>query len=97
MTTFREELEKIAKKKSKFEKLKDNKVPLTPEERSLVMQRKAVWHYEPNREETPAVWKSINPKTKEVSYITNTHRAYQVRPTVEGAISIYHKFIKGTA
>ena len=100
ITAFREELEKTAKKskaKSKFKILQDNKVPLTPEERSLVMQRKAVWHHGPNGEESPAVWKSINPKTKKTTYITHTHRAYQSRPTVQGAISIYHSFIKGTA
>ena len=101
MVAFREELEKTAKRKSraksKFKKLQDNKVPLTPEERSLVMQRKAVWNHGPNGEETPAVWKSVNPKTKETTYITNTHRAYQSRPSVKGAISIYHSFIKGTA
>jgi len=97
ITAFREEFEKIAKKKNKYQKLQDNKVPLTPEERSLVMQRKAVWHHGPNGEESPAVWKSINPKTKKTTYITHTHRAYQSRPTVQGAISIYHSFIKGTA
>jgi hypothetical protein len=60
------------------------------------MKRKAVWHHGPRGEETSAVWKSEKPDGSFV-YITNTHRAYQVRSTLKGAISIYHSFIKGTA
>lgn len=82
--------------KNEFKKLQDNKVDLTPEERKLVMNRKAVWHHGSNGEETPAVWKSIN-KNGKVTYITNTHRAYNTASTLKGAISRYHKFIKGTA
>ena len=84
-------------KKSHFKVLQNNKVPLTEEERSEVMRRKAVWHHGPNGEETPAVWKSVNKKTGKVAYVTNTHRAFNERPTLAGAISRYHKFIKGTA
>lgn len=84
-------------KKSKFEKLKDNKVPLTDEEREKVMTAKAVWHHGPNREETPAVWKSKDKKTGKFTYICHTHRAYNTAPTLKGAISRFHKFIKGTA
>ena len=79
----------------KWKALKDNKVNLTPEERKLVMDRKAVWHRGPNGEETPAVWKA-NVKDKDW-YVTNTHRAFNVCPTVQGAIGRFHKFIKGTA
>lgn len=85
------------KKKSKFEKLKDDKIPLTDEEREKVMKADAVWHHGPNGEATPAVWKSKNKKTGKVTYITNTHRAYNTAPTLKGAISRYHKFIKSTA
>ena len=60
------------------------------------MDRKAVWNHGKNGGATPAVWKTED-KTGNVWYVTNTHRAYQKRPTVEGAISIFHKFIKGTA
>lgn len=75
--------------------LKKNKKPLTDDERKLVMSNDAVWHHGPNGEKTPAVWKAVvNGKTW---YVTNTHRAYQVKPTLKGAISIYHKFIKSTA
>lgn len=84
-------------KKSSFAILQKNKVPLTPEERSLVMKRKAVWHHGPNGEETPAVWKSVNPKTKKTMYISHTHRAYQSKNSLKAAINKYHSFIKGTA
>jgi len=96
MLAFSQHMEKLAKKSS-FAILKKYKVPLSPEERAEVMKRKAVWHHGPNGEATPAVWKSTNPKTKNTTYVVNTHRAYNKRPTLAGAISRYHKFIKGTA
>lgn len=82
---------------SAFEKLQKNKVPLNPEERELVMSRKATWHHGPNGEETPAVWKSKDPKSGKCTYITHTHRAYNTATTCKGAIKRYHDFIKGTA
>lgn len=91
------EISFLNERKSKFEKLKDNKVPLTDEEIEKVMKADAVWHHGPNGEATPAVWKSKNKKTGKVTYITNTHRAYNTAPTLKGAIGRYHKFIKGTA
>ena len=100
---FLDELEKIAtpnkypKKKSVLDRLKDNQVPLSPDERKQVMSSKAIWHHGPHGEATPAVWKSVNPKDGKTTFVTNTHRAASVRPTVKGAISQYHKFIKGTA
>ena len=87
----------LEKKKSEFNKLKDNKVVLTDDERTKVMDAKAVWHHGPKGEETPAVWKSINPKTDKTTYVTDTHRAYNTAPTLKGAIGRYHSFIKGTA
>lgn len=83
-------------KKSEFQKLEDNKVPLTDEERRIVMDRKAIWHHGSNGEETPAVWKSVDDKGK-TTYVTHTHRAYNKAPTLKGAIGKYHSFIKGTA
>lgn len=83
-------------KKSRFERLKDNKIPLTDEERKKVMDAEAVWHFSPGNKPTPAVWKSKNSAGK-ITYVTNTHRAYQDRPTLKGAISIFHSFIKSTA
>jgi len=85
----------ISEAKGTFKKLKDNRVELSPEERKEVMAKKAVWHFNGGNP-SPAVWKSVDSKGKAV-YITNTHRAYQARPTLKGAISIFHSFIKSTA
>lgn len=93
---FLEESRK-SKAKSKFKKLEDNKIPLTDEERKKVMDADAVWHHGLDGAPSPAVWKSKDKKTGKITYITNTHRAYQARPTLKGAISIYHSFIKGTS
>ncbi len=93
---FGKEFEKIAKA-SIYKNLKKYKTPLTLGERNTVMRRGATWHHGPNGEPTPAVWKSINPKTGKTTYITNTHRAFNSSPSLKGAISRYHKFIKGTA
>lgn len=90
--TFKEFLIEAAK----FEQLKKNKKPLTTEERDKVMKAKAIWHHGPNGEATPAVWKSVD-KTGKVTYITNTHRAFNTASTLQGAINRYHTFIKGTA
>lgn len=84
-------------KKSEIERLKDNKIPLTDEERKIVMDADAVWHFSPSNKPSPAVWKSKNPKTEKITYVTNTHRAYNTAPTLKGAISKFHDFIKGTA
>jgi hypothetical protein len=82
---------------SEFKTLKKNKKPLTPEERKTVMDEKAVWHHGNNGGASPAVWKSVCPKTGKTTFITNTHRAYNTAPTLKGAISRFHTFIKGTA
>ena len=86
-------------KKSHFKVLKENRTPLTDEERAECLKRRAVWHNHPNPKikEVPAVWKSKNPYTGKISYITNTHRAYAEKPTLSSAIERYHNFIKGTA
>jgi hypothetical protein len=91
----------LLEKKSDFQKLKDNKVPLTPEERKECMDKKCVWHFHQvkggKHVATPAVWKSKDPKTGKITYVTNTHRAYNTASTLKGAISRFHKFIKRTA
>ena len=95
---FDDEMKKLATKpKSKFKIFQDNKVALTPEEHKEVIDRKAVWHNNPNGGVSSAVWKSVHPKTGKVTYITNTHRAWNQAPSLKGAIGRYHKFIKGTA
>jgi hypothetical protein len=82
-------------RKSHFKVLKDNKVPLTKEERDEVMRAGAVWH--PSNHDKPvcAIWKSRRPNGSFV-YGCNTHRAMQVKPTLKGAINAF-KFIKTTA
>jgi hypothetical protein len=87
-------LTKMARKSS-FQVLKENKKPLTPEERDEVLKAKAVWH--PSNHDGPvsAVWKSVN--NGKTTYVTHTHRAYNTAPTLKGAIDRFHKFIKGTA
>ena len=83
------------KRGPKYDTLSKNVVKLDDAERAKVMKRKAVWHHGPNGEETPAVRKSVvNGKTW---YWTATHRAFQSRPTLAGAISAYHNGIKQTA
>lgn len=78
-----------------FADLKSGKIELTDDERTHVMRKKAVWHHGKNGKASPAVWKSIvDGKTY---FVTNTHRAYNVAPTLQGAVGRYHSFIKGTA
>ena len=92
-------IEKIAYvggKGPKFKVLQKDKVKLEPEERALVMKRKAVWHFGHHKgKASSAVFKSVvNGKTW---YTTHTHRAYNVTPTLKGTINRFHKFIKSTA
>jgi hypothetical protein len=86
----------LENKISEFKNLKNNKVALSPEERTEVIRTKAVWQSSSDSKPTPAVWKSVlkNGKTK---YVTNTHRAYNTASTLKGAIKKFHTFIKGTA
>lgn len=94
-----------SKGKSELQILKDNKVPLTDEERKEVFKKDAVWHYsssiDPNTGEkvqkVSAVWKSKHPKTGDITYITNTHRAYNTAKSLDAIINKYHNFIKETA
>ena len=87
----------LRERKNEFERLKKNRVNLTPEEHAVVMKQKAVWHNGPNGAENAAVWKSKDPKTGKVTYVTNTHRAYNTAPTLKGAIGRFHSFIKSTS
>lgn len=80
-----------------FQQLKKNKVALSDKERQQCLDDDAVWHHGPGGQPSPAVWKSVDPKTKKTTYVTNTHRAFNTAPTLKGAIGRYHSFIKGTA
>lgn len=90
--------------KSEYEILKKNKVPLTDEERKEVFKKDAVWHYgyskDPNTgkkvKKVSAVWKSKD-KDGKITYITNTHRAWNRANSLKAIINKYHNFIKGTA
>lgn len=78
-----------------LETLKENRKELDDAERAEVMTRKAIWHMGKDDGPSPAVWRSeVRGK---VWYVTNTHRAYRVCPTLKGAISAFHNFIKSTA
>ena len=83
------------RKKYDFKQLKNNQVPLSEEERKIAMDAGAFWDTPQGKQ--CAVWKSKNPKTGETVYITHTHRAFRVAPTLKGAIREFHSFIKDTA
>lgn len=79
-----------------FKSLKKRKIPLSDEERAEVMTKKAVWHQGNKDHPSSAIWKAKTSNGK-IVYGCNTHRAFQVRSTLKGAISIFHSFIKGTS
>lgn len=93
------------KQSSQFKELKKHKIPLTEDERKAIFKGRAIWHSgfsrDPNNKKLvrkiSAVWKARDPRTGKVLFITNTHRAYNVSPTLTGIINRFHKFIKGTA
>ena len=88
-------LESVCESKGpKFDTLKKNKKPLTPEEREEVMKAGAVWHHGPDGKASPAIWKSVvGGKTW---FSCHTHRCYQVRPTLKSAIKAFD-YVKTTA
>ena len=65
----------------------------------MVMKAGAVWHNsfdrEGNRIATPAIWKSCDSKGN-TKYVCNTHRAYQVRDTLDASIKTFD-FIQSTS
>lgn len=92
------------KAKTEFQKLENNKIPLTDEERKECFRKDAVWHYGysinpingKKEKKVCAVWKSKN-KNGDITYITNTHRAYNTAKSLKSIINKYHNFIKGTS
>lgn len=88
-------VEQLLMKAPEMKTLKSHKVQLTDDERKTVMDADAVWHHGPNGEATPAVWKSV--VKGKTWFVTNTHRLYQCKPSLKGAISAYHKVVKQTA
>lgn len=88
-------VEQLLMKSPEMKTLKNNKKPLTDEERQKVMDADAVWHMGKDGGPSPAVWKAVvNGKTW---YVTNTHRVYQCKPTLKGAIRAYHTVVKQSA
>ena len=78
----------------KFDTLKKNRRPLSPEEREQVLAAGAVWHHGPAGAASPAVWKSVVDGKEWFS--CHTHRAFRVSPALKGAIKAF-EFIKTTA
>lgn len=74
--------------------LKKNKVKMSDEERDQAMRAGAVWHHGPAGEETCGIQKATI-KGKDW-YWCATHRAYQAKPTLKGAIKAF-EFIKTTS
>lgn len=78
---------------SHFQRVKAAVVPLTPEERRIVMARGAVWHHGPGGAASPAIRKSVlDGKT---IYWCATHRAWRKAPTLAGALREF-KFVDST-
>lgn len=78
-----------------FAALKAARTKLDDAERDAVMRAEAVWHHGPKGEKTPAVWKSR--LGEQTWFVTNTHRCYQARRSLDGAIAAYHRTVKATA
>lgn len=76
--------------KTREQKLKDNKVKLTDEERAEIITKGATW-----RDGKPGIWKSVD-KNGNIHYCSNTHRAMAVSTTLKAAIKKF-PFIKSTA
>lgn len=95
MKSFKQYTTEAKKKKSSFEVLRDNKIPLEPEEREKAMKAGACWHPSNHDKPTCAIWKSKDSKGN-VKYCCHTHRAYQAKSTLDGAIKAFD-FIKTTS
>lgn len=83
-------VEQLLTESPKLDVLKKNRKMLTDDERNAVISGGAVWP----GDQRPGVWKSeVDGKTW---YVCNTHRAYQCKPTIKGAIKAF-KFIETTS
>lgn len=72
--------ELMNEKKTERQKLRDDQVKLTDEERAEVITQGAVWN-----DGLPGVWKSVD-KQGNAQYCSNTHRAMAVSSTLAAAI-----------
>lgn len=82
-------------RKHKYKDLKDNKIPLDPEERKIVMDKGAVWHFSGQDKPSAGIWKA-KAKNGDIVYGCNTHRAVATAPTLKGALGKWD-FIRSTA
>jgi hypothetical protein len=80
----------------KFAALQANKKPLSENERQKVLAAKATFNRGKNGQPSSAIWKSQDSQGNTV-YVANTHRAFAVSKTLEGAIRKFHSEIKDTA
>lgn len=74
--------------------LKKGKIKLEPEEREQAIKAGAVWHPGNRDEPVCAIWKSV--VRGKTWYGCNTHRCYQAKPTLKGAIAAFD-FVQSTA
>lgn len=86
----------LCEKQNEFQRLQANKVALSPQERQVTFDHKAVWHHGPGGTASSAIKKSVD-KNGKVTFYTHTHRAFNKANTLKGAIKRFHDFIKGTA
>lgn len=82
LNEFREDdgIVNMMEAKTERQKLRDDQVKLTDDERAEVIVKGAVW-----TDGTPGIWKSVD-KNGNVQYCSNTHRAMAVSPTLAQAI-----------
>ncbi len=74
-------------KKPSLKVLKKHRQQLEPEERRMVLRRKAVWHDTGERKPTPGVWKAV--VDGKSWYVSNTHRAVSIKPNLGAAIRAF--------
>lgn len=82
-----------SKRRPSLDKLKEHRVELDPQERNMVIRKRAVWPNESGKP-VPGVWKAVIEGTP--WYVCNTHRAAAIKPTLRGAIKAF-EFIKTTS
>jgi hypothetical protein len=87
-------VENLLHESPQFKTLKTGRRQLDPEEREQVMKAGAVWHMGPGGKAPPGVWKAI--VRGKTWYVCNTHRCFQAKPTLKGAIKAF-EFVKTTS
>lgn len=91
---YRKRFNVTEKKEPSLKVLKKNRRQLEPDERRMVLRKKATWHNHGEKKPAPGVWKSV--VDGKSWYVCNTHRAAAVKPTLSAAIKAF-AFIKTTS